>query len=146
MELSRRPAEWAKSPDRSGRNNGRKPACRRIKPAKRWSNILNCGPKKDYQGSRIHLAEDLQFWGPFDTFHRADDFIRAVSRLGPIVKEIRMRKILSEDHAVCIVYDMVTSTEIGTVPIAEIFEVGSSGKIASILAFFDPRPFVQLFT
>jgi ketosteroid isomerase-like protein len=100
--------------------------------------------QKDYQGSRAYLADDLQFKGPFDTFRRADDLIRAVSRLGPIIKEIRSRKIFVDDRSVCVVYDMVTSTEADTVSIAEVFEV-ESGKITSILAFFDPRPFVPLF-
>jgi|SRR5579864_936583 len=104
----------------------------------RWS-------QKDYQGSRAYLADDLNFKGPFDTFQRADDFIQAVNRLGPIVKEIHVRKILSDGQSVCIVYDMETSTPAGTVPIAEVFEVGLSGKITSIMAFFDARPFVPLF-
>src|SRR6267154_1973210 len=94
--------------------------------------------QKDYPGSRAYLADDLYFQGPFDTFQRADDLIQAGSRLGPIVKEIRTRRILADDQSVCVVYDMVT-TQSGTVPIAEVFEV-KSGKITSILAFFDPRP------
>jgi hypothetical protein len=35
---------------------------------------------KDYYGSRAYLADALYFKGPFDTFQRADDLIRAVSR------------------------------------------------------------------
>ena len=71
--------------------------------------------------------------------------IRAVSRLGPIVKEIHPRKIFSDGQNVCIVYDMVRSTPAGTVPVTEVFDVGVSGKITSIQAFFEPRPFVPLF-
>lgn len=100
--------------------------------------------QKDYQACRAYLADDLFFKGPFDTFQRADDLMQAVRRLGPIVKEVRVTKILAEDQSVCLLYDMVT-THVGTVPIAEIFEV-RAGKIVSILAFFDPRPFVPLFT
>jgi hypothetical protein len=99
---------------------------------------------KDYKTSRTYLADDLYFKGPFDTFQRADDLIQALTHLAPIVKEIRLRKILCDDRSVFILYDMVTSTPAGTVPIAEVFEV-VTGKIASILAFFDPRPFVPLF-
>ena len=99
--------------------------------------------QKNYQGCRAYLADDLFFKGPFDRFHRADDLINALSRLGPIVKEIRETKMLSDGQNVCLLYDMVT-TQVGTVPIAEVFEV-RSGMIISILAFFDPRPFVPLF-
>jgi hypothetical protein len=35
---------------------------------------------KDHYGSRAYLADELYFNGPFDTFQRADDLIRAVSR------------------------------------------------------------------
>jgi hypothetical protein len=100
---------------------------------------------KEYYGSRAYLGDDLYFKGPLDTFQRADDLIRAVSHLGPIVKEIRPRKIFPDGQNVCIVYDMVTSSPAGTVPITEVFDVGVSGKITSTQPFFDPRPFVPWF-
>lgn len=100
--------------------------------------------QKDYAASRAYLADDLHFTGPFDTFEKADDLVNALSRLGPIVQEIRTRKVLLDEHSVCILYDMLTSTPIGTVPIVEIFEA-VSGKITSISAFFDPRLFALLF-
>lgn len=56
--------------------------------------------QKDYPGSPAYLADDLYFKGLFDTFQRADDLIGAVSRLGPMVKEIRTRKILADDQSV----------------------------------------------
>ncbi len=100
--------------------------------------------KKDYQGSRAYLADNLHFQGPFDRFTNADDLIRALGRLGPIVQEIQTKKILSNGSSVCILYDMMTATSIGTVPIVEFFEVSNS-KIQSIQALFDPRPFSALF-
>ena len=100
--------------------------------------------QKDYQTSRGFLADDLHFKGPFDTFDRADDLIQALGRLAPIVKEIHIRIMLCDERTVFILYDMVTTTSAGTVPIAEVFEV-SKAKITSILAFFDPRPFAALF-
>ncbi len=100
--------------------------------------------QKDYEKSRAYLADNLSFKGPFDTFERADDLIQALGRLSPIVKEIRMRKMLCDDRSVFILYDMVTTTPAGTVAIAEVFEV-TTGKITSILALFDPRAFLSLF-
>lgn len=101
--------------------------------------------RKDYQASRTYLADDLHFEGPFDTFDRADDLIAALTRLGPVVREIRRRKIFAEGENVCVTYDMVIVNLAEPVRITEIFTVGTTEKITSISAFFDPRPFVSIF-
>ena len=105
---------------------------------------FNAWSQKDFKTSRGYLEDNLHFKGPFDTFERADDLIQALNRLAPIVKKIHLRTILCDERTVFILYDMETTTVAGTVSIAEVFEV-AAGKIKSILALFDPRPFVPLF-
>jgi len=99
--------------------------------------------RKQYESSAEFLHDDLSFHGPFDTFHESKSFVQAVKRLGPIVKEIKIKKVFEDGSDVCIIYDFVTNTAAGTVPIAEWFQV-ERNKIKSILAIFDARPFAML--
>jgi len=91
------------------------------------------------------LSRNLRFEGPFDRFEDSASFVEAVKRLAPIVKEIRKRKEFVDGPDVCIIYDFVTNTPAGTVPIAEWFHV-ENGKISSIQAIFDARPFAAMMT
>jgi ketosteroid isomerase-like protein len=97
----------------------------------------------DYDSVRTLLHDDLDFRGPFDTFDNADAFIEAIRALAPIVKDVEMRKTFSDGDDVCLLFDMVTNTPAGTQPIAEWHHV-RGGKIASLRAYFDARPFAAL--
>jgi ketosteroid isomerase-like protein len=99
--------------------------------------------RQDFDAARAQLHDDLSFRGPFDTFERADDFIRAVAGLAPIVAGIELRRTFANGDEVCLLYDMVTNTPAGTQPIAEWYRVRGD-KIASIQAYFDSQPFAAL--
>ena len=100
--------------------------------------------RKDYQGSARYLDENLSFRGPIDTFNNAQDYLKAIARLAPIITEVRKRKMFVEKMDVCVVYDLVTNTPAGTVPCAEWIHA-DQGKVKSIQVFFDARPFAAMF-
>jgi hypothetical protein len=101
---------------------------------------------KDYAATLPLMSSDqFQFKGPFDSFSQPKDLVEALKKLGPIVKEVRKVCQIAEGQKVCVLYDMETATPVGTVPIVELFHV-ANGKIDSIMAFFDPRPFQALFS
>jgi hypothetical protein len=89
-------------------------------------------------------SETFCFRGPFDTFSRPEELIEALQKLAPIVKGVRKRRQIAEGREVCLSDEMETCTPAGTVEIVELFRV-EQGKISSIQAFFDPRPFQALF-
>jgi ketosteroid isomerase-like protein len=96
----------------------------------------------DIAAARALLHDDLSFQGPFDTFTRADDYLHALSRLASIVKGIEPKATIDSGQDVAVFYDMTAS--VGVAPIAEWHHV-TDGKIASIRAYFDARPFAALF-
>ena len=98
----------------------------------------------DRPKARAALADDLHFKGPIDEFHRADDYVAALSKLATIVKAIENTKTFASGDEVAVIYDMVTSTPAGTVTIAEWYRV-EAGRIVEIRAIFDSRPFAGLF-
>jgi len=95
---------------------------------------------QDFTGARALLADDLEFHGPIDTFHRADDYMTAIQRLSSIIQRIEPRKTFVDGQDVCFIYDMVTNTPAGTAPIAEWYRVAGD-RIKAINVFFDARPF-----
>lgn len=100
--------------------------------------------KKEYQDSAKYLDENLSFKGPIDTFNNSKDYLQAISRLAPIVVEVRKKKTFVDGKDACFVYDLVTSTPAGTVPCAEWIH-SEQGKVKSIQVFFDARPFAAMF-
>ena len=99
---------------------------------------------KDWTRARELLHDELSFEGPIDRFSRADDYIQAVKRLDAICKRVEVLKVMSDDTDVCVIWNMITDTPIGTAPIAEWFHVNGE-KIDAIRVFFDARPFAAMF-
>src|SRR5213080_4178480 len=87
----------------------------------------------DVAAARRLLWDDLSFRGPIDTFDNADDLIKSLSALAPIVKGIDQRKVLVDGDDVATFYDMLTP--MGRSPIAEWHHV-TDGKIDAIRVYF----------
>ncbi len=98
----------------------------------------------DYSAARKLLQDDLVFNGPIDSFNTADAYIATSKQLAKIVQRIDLKKIFADGEDVCVLYDMVTNTPAGTAFIAEWYQV-RGGKIASLRAVFDARPFAAMF-
>ena len=95
---------------------------------------------RDFETARQLLHDDLDFRGPIDTFHNADDYLKAIRGLASILKAVETRKVFVDGADVCTIYDLVTNTPAGTAPVAEWYQVRGD-KIAMIRVFFDARPF-----
>jgi hypothetical protein len=100
--------------------------------------------KGDIVSARKYLRDDLSFQGPFDTFHTPEPYLEALKKLAPIVKRVDVKKTFVDGNDVCLFYDMVTDTPVGTALVVEWLQV-KGDKIASIRVVFDARPWAPLF-
>src|SRR5690349_17011317 len=98
----------------------------------------------DFTAARKLLHDNLNFQGPIDTFHQADDYVAALRKLAAIVKGVDIKKQFVEGNDVCVLYDLITNTPVGTSFVSEWFHVEGE-KIAAIRVVFDARPFAALF-
>lgn len=98
----------------------------------------------DYSGARKLVHDDLAFQGPIDRFHKADDYIHALQKLSTIVDHIDILKVFEDGNDVCLLCDLVTRT-VGTAFVVEWYKV-KDGKIGSVRAVFDTRPFASTFS
>jgi hypothetical protein len=103
---------------------------------------LNAFANKDFQAIRSIVHDDLSFRGPVRQFQGGDQFVEALSKMGPLLKSIDVKKIFADGEDVSVIYDFVTTNPaIGTTPTAEWIKV-KDGKIQSTLLIFDARPYV----
>jgi predicted SnoaL-like aldol condensation-catalyzing enzyme len=104
-------------------------------------NYLKAFQQKDFKTARTLVHDDFSFHGPFRKFEGGDQFVEAITRMGPMLKAIHVNKIFADGEDVCVVYDFVTTNPaIGTTPTAELCKV-VDGKIKSTLLIFDGRPY-----
>jgi ketosteroid isomerase-like protein len=104
---------------------------------------FNAWTSKDFDTARSLLHDDLSFRGPIETLDRADALIESLKGLSQIVTGAERRGLLEQGDQVCVIYDLHTMP-VPDAPVAEWYTV-REGKIASMQAFFDARPFAALF-
>jgi len=98
---------------------------------------------KDFTAARKLVQDNLEFRGPFDTFHRADDYLHALQKLSAIVEGVDILKVFEDENDVSLFCDLKTKT-VGTSFVAEWYKL-KDGKIASVRVVFDARPFAAMF-
>lgn len=98
----------------------------------------------DWAKARTHLADRIDFVGPFDSFTNPDDYLKALQQLHPIVERVDMKRMFADGDDVAMFYDLVTNSPAGTGSIAEWHHV-AHGKIDRIRVVFDARPFAAMF-
>ena len=77
-------------------------------------------------------------------FHSPEPYFEALKKLHPIIQRIDMKKIFADGNDVCVLYDLVTNTPIGTAFVCEWYQV-KGDKISSVRTVFDARPFAAMF-
>ena len=112
-------------------------------PAETVEQYFNAWTSKDFDTARSLMHDDLSFSGPFDTFDTADALLESIKGLTQMLESAERRGLIADGDQVCAIYSLHTGP-VGTAPVAEWYTV-RDGKIASIEAFFDARPFAPMF-
>ena len=112
-------------------------------PAEIVEQYFDAWTSKDFDTARSLLRDDLSFSGPIETLDNADALIESVKGLSQIVTGAERRGLVEQGDEVCVIYDLHTAP-IPTARVAEWYTV-RDGKIASMQAFFDARPFAAMF-
>jgi len=97
--------------------------------------IEACG-RKDYDTVNRLLSPSITFVGPGNALTGAGPYMAVLRRLGPVWGRSDVKKVFVDGKEVCVIYDFVTNTPAGAVPIVEWLRV-EDGQIASVTLFFD---------
>lgn len=105
---------------------------------------LRATGRNDIETMRNLLSkEKFSFIGPIDRFNNAEDLIRALEKLGPMISGIEIRKIFADGHEVCGVYNLKMKGPVSEVRCTELCHV-ENGKITATELFFDASPFREM--
>ena len=97
--------------------------------------IEACG-RNDYDTVSRLLSPSLTFVGPGNALTGAAPYLAVLRRLGPVWSRSDVKKVFVDHDEVCVIYDFVTDTPAGAVPIVEWLRVQDE-QIASVTLFFD---------
>lgn len=86
------------------------------------------------------LADDLQFTGPATTVTGAAPYLAILRRLSHAWVRSEVKKVFTDGNEVCVIYDFVTDTPAGSVPIVEWLRL-EGGRIQSVRIYFDRLEF-----
>jgi ketosteroid isomerase-like protein len=100
--------------------------------------FLQAWSSGDFDTARAELDEDATFLGPLGETHGADAYIDGVRGLTQTVSGVTVHGTVAEDDTACVRYDLVTKSG-DRIPTVGWYEI-RAGKIASVRAYFDPRP------
>jgi hypothetical protein len=78
----------------------------------------------------------VRFAGPGNTLEGAAAYLAVLRRLARVLVRSDVKKVFADGADVCVIYDFVTDTAAGAVPIVEWLGV-EDGRIASVALFFD---------
>ena len=92
----------------------------------------------DFDTTRRLLTNDVTFVGPLGATRGAEEYVEGVRNVAKIVDRVEIHKVMDHGNDVCILYDLVTDRG-DAIPTVGWYEI-RDGKVASVRAFFDPRP------
>jgi len=101
--------------------------------------------KKDVAAARSYLNDDLLFLGLFETYHNAEEYIAALTKLLSVVVRLDVKKIIAEGNDAAVFFELVTKAPVeATTLVAEWHQI-KNGKISQVESAFDGRPFAAMF-
>jgi len=101
--------------------------------------------KKDIATARSYLNDDLLFLGLFETYHNAEEYIAALTKLLQVVVRLDVKKIIAEENDAAVFFELETKAPAeATTLVAEWHQV-KNGKISRVESAFDGRPFAVMF-
>ena len=101
--------------------------------------FLRAWTSGDMPAARALCADDMHFVGPIEEWHDPDDHLRGLAPVADVLDRLDVHLIVAAGDDVVIVYDLVTTTPVGTARIAE-WSTVRDGKISAIRAHFDSHP------
>jgi hypothetical protein len=97
--------------------------------------IEGCGTKAWSRVAPL-LDAGVKFVGPANSVTGAEAYLAVLKRLGAIWVRSDVKKVFADGADVCVIYDFVTDTPAGAVPIVEWLRV-EGGRITAVNLYFD---------
>jgi hypothetical protein len=100
---------------------------------------------KDIAAARTYLNDDLLFLGLFETYHNAEEYLAALTKLLQVVVRLDVKKIIAQGNDVAVFFELETKAPAAATTLVAEWHQMKNGKIAHVQSAFDGRPFAAMF-
>ncbi len=101
--------------------------------------------KRDLAEARRYLNDDLLLVGPFETYHSAEEYLAALTKLLSVTVRLDAKKIIGEGNDAAIFFELETKAPVAATTLVAEWHVVKNGKISHVESAFDGRPFAGMF-
>jgi hypothetical protein len=102
--------------------------------------------RKDIATARQFVDPNLIFYGLFQTYRSADEYLEALTGLLSITKRLDVKTIVAQDQEAAIFFDLETTAPAAATTLVAEWHKVRNGKIMQVRSAFDGRPFEAMFT
>ena len=100
---------------------------------------------KDIAAARAYPNNDLLFLGLFETYHNAEEYLAALTKLLQVVVRLDVKKIIAQGNDVAVFFELETKAPAAATTLVAEWHQLKNGKISHVQSAFDGRPFAAMF-
>ncbi len=97
--------------------------------------------RQDFKSARSYLKDNVSYVSPLNSFDRAEPYLKYNESLH--LPKLDIKKVFVDDDDVCILHETSLPPRISSTVFTTLWFHVDGGKISSLRALFDPRPFIQ---
>jgi SnoaL-like protein len=101
--------------------------------------------KRDIAAARRFPNDDLLFLGLFETYHNAEEYTAALTKLLQVVVRLDVKTIIAEGNNVAVFFELETKAPVAATTLVAEWHQIKNGKISHVESAFDGRPFAAMF-
>jgi len=101
--------------------------------------------RKDIVTARQYLDPNLTFYGLFETYRNAEEYLAALTGLLAITKRLDVKAIIAQDDDAAVFFDLETTAPAAATTLVAEWHKVREGKIVQVRSAFDGRPFAAMF-
>ena len=135
-----------KSNDANNNNNSQNGTLQKNEPAKSAKEIVMeyldlITERQDFKTARSYLKDNVSYVSPLNSFDRAEPYLKYNESLH--LPKLDIKKVFVDGDDVCILHETSLPPRISSTVYSSLWFHVDGGKISSLRALFDPRPFLQ---
>jgi hypothetical protein len=135
-----------KSNDANNNNNSQNGTLQKNEPAKGAKEIVIeylqlITERQDFKSARSYLKDNVSYLSPLNSFDRAEPYLKYNESLH--LPKLDIKKIFTDGDDVCILHETSLPPRISSTVFTALWFHVDGGKISSLRALFDPRPFIR---
>jgi hypothetical protein len=100
---------------------------------------------KDIEAAEKFLSDDLVFYGLFETYNNAKEYLTALAGLLSITVRLDVKTIISEKDQASVFFELETKAPAEARTLVAEWHQIKDGKIIRVRSAFDGRPFAKMF-